>query len=181
LAAESALVTAKVPSLQIRSIQTSRVALLRQPPWLVFSPSRSLQVLLAAVLLDFPARRRMSIPQYDSGTTSNDLLERLVAESTPPALNYQIVAQSAEDVQNIENAPAVSIGPYLLKSRQTHLLTTISIYSLRGESRKQIRPLYMNAPAIRVWEATGNVPEIIGAQVRPPRTAILAFGVPFSK
>jgi hypothetical protein len=70
--------------------------------------------LLAAVLLDFPARRRMSIPQYDSGTTSNDLLERLVAESTPPALNYQIVAQSAEDVQNIENAPAVSIGPYLL-------------------------------------------------------------------
>jgi len=62
--------------------------------------------LLAAVLLDFPARRRMSIQQYDSGPTSNDLLERLVAESGPPALNYQIVAQSAEDMQNIENAHA---------------------------------------------------------------------------
>jgi hypothetical protein len=46
----------------------------------------------------------MSIPQYDSGPTSNDLLECRVVESTPPALNYQIVAQSAEDVQNIENA-----------------------------------------------------------------------------
>jgi len=48
----------------------------------------------------------MSIQQYDSGPTSNDLLERLVAESGPPALNYQIVAQSAEDMQNIENAHA---------------------------------------------------------------------------
>jgi hypothetical protein len=65
LAAESALVTAKVPSLQIRSIQTSRVAPLRRPPWLIFSPSRSLQVLLAAVLLDFPAGRGMSIQQYE--------------------------------------------------------------------------------------------------------------------
>ncbi len=70
----------------------------------------------------------MSFPQYDSGPTSNDLLERFVADSTPSALNYQIVAQSAEDVQNNENALAVSIGPYLLKSGQTHLLTTISIY-----------------------------------------------------
>ncbi len=123
----------------------------------------------------------MSIPQYDSGTTSNDLLERLVAESTPPALNYQIVAQSAEDVQNTRNAPAVSMGPYLIMSGQTSLLTTISIYSLRGESREQLRLLYMNAAAIRVWEAMGNVPKISGAQVRPPRTAILTFGVPFSK
>jgi len=123
----------------------------------------------------------MSMPQYDSGTTSNDLLESPVAESTPPAVNYQIVAQSAEDVQNIRNAPAVSMGPYLNMSGQTSLLTTISIYSLRGESREQLRLLYMNAPAIRVWEAMGNVPKIIGAQVRPPRTAILTFGVPFSK
>ena len=123
----------------------------------------------------------MSIQQYESGPTSNDLLERLVVESTPPALNYQIVAQSAEDVQNIENAPAVSIGPYLLKSGQLGLLTAVSIYSLRGESREQLRLLYMNAAAVRVWEAMGNVPKIIGAQVRPPRTAILTFGVPFSK
>jgi hypothetical protein len=122
----------------------------------------------------------MSIPQYDSGPTSNDLLESLVAERTPAALNYQIVAQSAEDVQNIESAPAVSMGPYLLQSGQRSLLTTISIYSLRGESREQIRLLYMNPAAIRIWEEMGKAPRIIGAQVRPPRTALLTFGVPFS-
>ena len=123
----------------------------------------------------------MSIQQYDSGPTSNDLLESLTAEHTPAALNYQIVAQSAEDVQNIENAPAVSMGPYLLKSGQRSLLTTISIYRLRGKSREQIRLLFMNPTAIRVWEAMGKSPKIIGAQVRPPQTALLTFGVPFSK
>ena len=122
----------------------------------------------------------MSILQ-GSGPKSNDLLESLIAKSTPPALNYQVVAQSALDVQNIENSPAVSMGPYLLKSGQIRLLTAISIYSLRGESREQLRLLYMNATAIRVWEEMGNIPKIISTQVRPPRTAILAFGVPFSK
>ena len=123
----------------------------------------------------------MSILQYDSGPTSNDLLERLVAEHAPAALNYQIVAQSAEDVQNTQNAPAVSMGPYLEKSGQKSLLTTISIYSLRGESREQLRLLYMNAAAIQVWNEMGKAPNMIGAQVGPPRTAILTFGVPFSK
>jgi hypothetical protein len=123
----------------------------------------------------------MSIPQPDSGPTSDDLLRDLVAKHSRGNVNYQIVAQSAEDVQNIENAPAVSIGPYLLKSGQTQLLTTISVYSLRGESPEQIRMLYMNAAAIHVWEEMGREPKIIGEQVRPPRTALLAFGVPFSK
>jgi hypothetical protein len=113
--------------------------------------------------------------------TSNDLLHRLIAERTPAALNYQIVAQSADDVQNIENAPAVSMGPYLLKSGQISLLTTISVYSLRGESREEVRLLYMNAVALRVWEEMGKAPKIVGVQFRPPRTALLAFGVPFSK
>ena len=122
----------------------------------------------------------MSILQYDSGPTSNDLLESLVAEHAPPSL-YQIVAQSAEDVQNTQNAPAVSMEPYLDKSGQKSLLTTISIYSLRGESREQLRLLYMNAAAIQVWKEMGQAPKIIGAQVRPPSTAILTFGVPFSK
>ena len=122
----------------------------------------------------------MSILQYDSGPTSNDLLESLVAEHVPPSL-YQVVAQSAEDVQNTQNAPAVSMGPYLDKSGQKSLLTTISIYSLRGESREQLRLLYMNAAAIQVWKEMGKAPKIIGTQVRPPDTAILTFGVPFSK
>lgn len=123
----------------------------------------------------------MSIPQDDFGLTSNDLLECLIAEYTPAELKYQVVAQSADDVQNTENAPAVSMGPYLLQSGQRTLLTTISIYSLRGESREQLRLLYMNPEAIRVWEEMGKAPKIIGAQVRPPHTALLMFGVPFSR
>jgi hypothetical protein len=96
-------------------------------------------------------------------------------------LNYQIVAQSAEDVQNIENAPAVSIGPYLLASGQTSLLRTISIYALRGETRDQIRLLYMNSAAVRVWKEMCKTPKVIGSQARPPHTALLTFGVPFSE
>ena len=123
----------------------------------------------------------MSTLQGESGPTSNDLLHDLVAKHYGADANYQIVAQSAEDIQDIENAPAVSIGPYLLKSGQTRLLTTISVYSLRGESREQMRLLFMNAAAIRVWGEMGRAPKIIGAQVRPPHTALLTFGVPFSK
>jgi hypothetical protein len=119
--------------------------------------------------------------QPDSGLTSNDLLHDLVAKHYRLEMNYQIVAQSAEDMQDIENAPAISIGPYLLKSGQIKLLTAISIYCLRGESREQTRLLYMNAAAIRVWEEMGKEPRIIGARVRPPHTALLAFGVPFSR
>ncbi|MGO8758646.1 MAG: hypothetical protein ACLQG3_11025 [Terracidiphilus sp.] len=50
----------------------------------------------------------MSIPQYDSGPTSNDLLESLIAENIPAAPDHRIVAQSVEHVGNVENAPAVS-------------------------------------------------------------------------
>jgi hypothetical protein len=51
----------------------------------------------------------MNDRQFDSGPTSNDLLENLIAEHVPIALNYQVVAQSAEDMQDIENAPAISM------------------------------------------------------------------------
>jgi hypothetical protein len=123
----------------------------------------------------------MSVLYYDSGPTSNDLLHRLMASHSLSEPRYQIVAQSAEEVQNIENAPAVSMGPYLSNSGQTRLLTTISIYSLRGDSREQVRLLYMNAAAIRIWEQMGKAPQIIGTQVRPPSSALLTYGVPFSQ
>lgn len=123
----------------------------------------------------------MSALEYDPSPTSNDLLRRVVSNQPVSGLNYQVVAQSADDIQNIENAPAISMGPYLLKSGQTSLLTTISIYSHRGESREQIRLLYMNAVAMQIWKEMGKAPKIIGAQVRPSRTALLTFGVPFSK
>jgi hypothetical protein len=39
----------------------------------------------------------------------------------------------------------------------------------------------MNAVALRIWKAMGKQPKLIGAQHRPPKTAQLAFGVPFSE
>jgi hypothetical protein len=118
---------------------------------------------------------------YDSGRTSNDVLGDLVGKHKPAALNYQIIAQNAEDLREVQNAPAVSMGPYLLESGQIRLLTTISVYSLRGDSREQIRLLYMNATAFRIWQEMGKAPKIIGEQARPPHTALLSFGVPFSE
>jgi hypothetical protein len=69
--------------------------------------------------------------------TSKDLLHELVAKRSAATLNYQIVAQSVEVVQNIQNAPAFSIGPDLIESGQDGLLREISNYTLRGESREQ--------------------------------------------
>lgn len=123
----------------------------------------------------------MSSVLYESGPTSNNLLRGLMAKHSPPGLNYKIIAQSAEDIQNLENAPAISMGPYLLKSGRARLLTTISVYSLRGESRQELRLLYMNAAAIQVWEQMGKAPNIIGSRDRPPHGALLTFGVPFSE
>jgi len=96
-------------------------------------------------------------------------------------MNYTVIAQSANDVQDIQNAPSVSMGPYLIASGQTRLLTTLSIYSLRGNSREQVRLLYMNATALRLWKEMGKQPTMIDAQHRPPHAALLSFGVPFSE
>ena len=123
----------------------------------------------------------MNNPQYPFGHTSNDLLFSLEGESSRKTLNYEIVAQSGYEVQDIQNAPAVSMGPYLIDSGQTQLLTTISIYARRGEAREQVRLLYMNAVALRIWKAMGKQPNVIGSLHRPPKIALLAFGVPFSE
>jgi hypothetical protein len=113
--------------------------------------------------------------------TSNDLSFDLDTGHSRAALNYEIVAQNAEEVQDIQNAPAISIGPYLIESDQVRLLTTISIYTQHGESREQARLLYMNAAALLIWRAMGKEPRLIGFLHRPPKTALLAFGVPFSE
>ena len=52
----------------------------------------------------------MSIQYCDSGATSNDLLQSLIAEHAPVP-NYQIVAQNVQVVKNVDNAPAVSMWP----------------------------------------------------------------------
>lgn len=123
----------------------------------------------------------MNNPQYPFGQTSNDLLFSLEEDNSRKTLNYEIVAQSVEEVQDIYNAPAISMGPYLIDSGQERLLTAISVYAQRGKVREQVRLLYMNAVALRIWKAMGKQPNVIGAEHRPPRTALLAFGVPFSE
>jgi hypothetical protein len=86
LDAACAVDTTNVPSLQQRSVQACRAAFLRFCLRIVFSPSDSLQVLLATVLLVFLESGGMSVKQQGSGPTSNDLLESRIAENSLAAL-----------------------------------------------------------------------------------------------
>jgi hypothetical protein len=52
----------------------------------------------------------MSFPQHDSGPTSNDLLGRLIAKHAHARPNDPIVAESALNVENIEDATAVEMS-----------------------------------------------------------------------
>lgn len=108
--------------------------------------------------------------------TSNDLLFRLQSRH----LLYSVIAQTADEVRDIQNFPPVSMGPYLISSEQTRLLDTLSVYSFLDESREQVRLLYMNATALRLWRAMGKQARLVGVEHHPPHAALLAFGVPFS-
>jgi hypothetical protein len=73
------------------------------------------------------------------------------------------------------------MSKFLVDHDQLALLPTISIYAERGEDRTTVRLLYMNAVALRIWKEMGLRATEIGMQHRPARTAILAFGMPFSE
>ena len=94
---------------------------------------------------------------------------------------YDVLSQTAIEVQDLANAPALTVGPYLLEAGRTHLLNSISIYSARGDSREQLRLFYMNAPALLIWREMGKPIRIIGHTKRPPANAAVEFGVPFSE
>ena len=110
-------------------------------------------------------------PSEPYSPTSNDRLLLLTSQRLQDAFAYGTIAQSASDVQDVDNSPAISMGPYLILSGQTELLRSISIYSERGKSREQVRLLYMNAVALDVWRLMGRPTHIIDVQKRPPRTA----------
>jgi hypothetical protein len=97
------------------------------------------------------------------------------------ALNYIVIAQSMEDVRNILNSPSINMSRYLLHSAQTQLLRYISIYAVRGTTSEQLRFLYMNPVAFGVWAAMRKTYRIIGQVDRPPSTATLVLGEPFSE
>ena len=114
-------------------------------------------------------------------TTSNDLLLLFTTQRLQNGFTYGTITQTAVEVQDVHNSPAISIGPYLDTLGQSELFRYISVYSERGKSREQVRLLYMNTAALGVWSAMGNDTRIIGERKRPPRTAQLMYGIPFSE
>ena len=96
-------------------------------------------------------------------------------------LNYSIVQQSTEELRETENSPAVSMWPYLVDSAQTKLINTISIYSEKGDTAERARVLYLNAPALDVWKKMDKATDTVGEVHRPPKSAHLLFGMPFSE
>ncbi len=97
------------------------------------------------------------------------------------AMNYTTLRQDAEAVRDPDNAPAVSMGTYLVGIGEENRFRRISIYQERGSTRDAVRLLYMNHEALAIWRAMGRPGEQIGERHRPPRTALLSFGVPFSE
>ncbi len=95
--------------------------------------------------------------------------------------NYWVVRQGVEELRDPENSPAVSMAAYLVETRQEDLFRELSVYVERGASREEIRRLYMNAVALRVWRDMGKVADVVGRRQRPPQGAELGFGVPFSE
>ena len=95
-------------------------------------------------------------------------------------MSYSVITQTAVEVGDLDQAPALSIPAYLVLRGEEHLLRVISVYSARGDSAEAVRILYMNEAALTIWRAMGRTPTIIGARHRPPTDAMLTFGVPFS-
>lgn len=121
------------------------------------------------------------MPPEPHNPRTSELSSRSVAESAAGALNYTVIAQDANEVQDIENAPAVSMARFLVEREQMKLLPAISIYAERGNDPRHVRLLYMNAVALRIWKEMGMHPTEIGAQHRPARTADLVLGMPFGE
>ncbi len=120
-------------------------------------------------------------PAYpvETGSTNN-LVFQTLPEFYSKSPDYTVIAQDVVEVQDIQNAPAVSMGAFLMACGGMKIFPTISIYTRHGYDRKHARLLYMNATALRVWKTMGMQPRQIGTQHRPPHSAVLAFGKPFS-
>jgi hypothetical protein len=94
---------------------------------------------------------------------------------------YHLITQTAREVLQPDNSPARNMCDYLVRTDQSALTNTISIYALRGASVDQVRLLYMNDQALAIWRQMGHAPEVVETTKRPDRKAELCFGVPFSE
>ena len=120
-------------------------------------------------------------PQFYPVKNINNLAVQILPEFFSESPNYTIVAQDAVEVQDIQNAPAISMGAFLRAAGKMNIFPAISIYTRDGYDRKHARLLYMNAVALRIWKLMGMHPRQIGSQRRPPHSALLAFGMPFNE
>jgi hypothetical protein len=93
---------------------------------------------------------------------------------------YSILSQSLQDLVNPGNSPAISMWPYLLASAQTQRLNEISIYTEKGTTSDKVRFLYLNDFALHIWGEMDKSIQVMGRLHRPPRGAVLSFGMPFS-
>lgn len=113
--------------------------------------------------------------------TSLTVADEIALLAAAERLNYTVVTQNAEEVRDIESSPAISMSRFLTDHEQMKFVPTISIYAERGTDRTQVRLLYMNAVALRVWKEMGMRPTEVGMRHRPTRTSVLVFGMPFSE
>ena len=98
-----------------------------------------------------------------------------------PAMNYMAVAQTLLEFKDLQNSPSVSMWPFLVDTQQTGYINQISIYVDLRITRTACRTFYMNAVALRLWRVMDKAGVAVGECHRPPRTAVLAFGMPFSE
>lgn len=96
-------------------------------------------------------------------------------------MSYSEVRQSVDELRDVESSPAVSMGQWLERSGETERFRRLSIYEERGRTREAARVLWMNGEALAIWRAMGRPAEARSERHRPPRGALLAFGVPYTE
>jgi hypothetical protein len=101
--------------------------------------------------------------------------------SEPQSVHPSLPVKTLACLPSRDILPSISMWPYLLSSSQTRRLNKISVYADRGTSREQSRLLYMNPNALSLWREMGMPATVIGESHRPPRSAMLSFGMPFSE
>ncbi|MEZ2347087.1 hypothetical protein [Terriglobus sp. RCC_193] len=119
-----------------------------------------------------PAPRPVWAPEIPVGL-------ELCRRSQQPT-RYAILSQSRLELDNPDNTPAISMWPYLIASAQTQRLNEISIYTEKGTSADKLRFLYLNDFALCIWNEMDKHIQVMGRLHRPPRCAVLSFGMPFS-
>ena len=97
------------------------------------------------------------------------------------SLNYSVLIQTTQELHHTQNSPSVSMWPYLVNSAQTQLINSISIYMDKGDRTDRARVLYLNATALKIWNSMSRATEAVGEVHRPPKSAQLIFGMPFSE